>query len=236
MPDSGFYEIICSGLEAMPAGLKFIILSRTEPPPHFARLRASGKISIVGWDKLRFTLEETSRTIMQKEQEALSDKDIKHIYEAADGWAAGVVLMTEAAKTRGIIGHDELSRRSMETVFEYFATVIFQTCIKQLQEFLMKTSFLPVMTEGMAEELTGNSSAHHILTAFSRNNYFTERHEAPEPFYQYHPLFREFLLSSAKDYFRPEDLLTIKKTAAAPRSRQSSASTPRVRQRRFIRR
>lgn len=214
-PDSVFHEIIRNGLEAMPAGLKFIILSRAEPPPQFARLRASGKMEIVGWDKLRFTLEETSLTIRHKEQEPLSDKYIKQIHAAASGWAAGIVLMTEAAKTRGIIGHDELSRLSIETVFEYFATVIFQTCIKQLQEFLMKTAFLPFITYSVAEELTGNSSAHHILTAFSRNNYFTERHEAPEPFYQYHALFREFLLLRAKEFFSPEDLTSLKKTAAA---------------------
>lgn len=208
-PDSGFHEVIRNGLEASPAGLKFLILSRTVPPPQFARLRASGRLAIIGWDKLRFTLEETGCML----QDALSDKDIRRIYEAAAGWAAGLTLMTEAAKAEGPKpgAPGGLSR---EAVFEYFASEFFHRCLKELREFLMKTAFLPFMTGRMAEELTGNKTAQSLLAAFSRNNWFTDWRNAPEPFYQYHPLFREFLLARARDCFSPEDILSLQRTAA----------------------
>jgi len=57
------------------------------------------------------------------------------------------------------------------------------------------------MTAKMAEELTHISSARGILSTLNRNNYFTEKHFQDEPIYQFHPLFREFLLSRAKSTF-----------------------------------
>ena len=66
----------------------------------------------------------------------------------------------------------------------------------------------------MAEELTDLSSAGSILSTLNRNNYFTEKRFQNEPIYQYHPLFREFLLSRAKETFTVETLSVLCSRAA----------------------
>jgi ATP/maltotriose-dependent transcriptional regulator MalT len=102
--------------------------------------------------------------------------------------------MLERSKKEGIEtqGLDKLSR---DEIFDYFANEIFSKTEGPLQHFLLKTAFLPAMTAKMAEELTDQPSAGKILSSLSRNHFFIEKHLQTEFMYQYHPLFRDFLLS-----------------------------------------
>jgi hypothetical protein len=84
-----------------------------------------------------------------------------------------------------------------------------------MKSFLLRSAFLPRMTAGMAERLTGNRRASQILSYLSRNNYFTETHPAPEPVYQYHALFREFLLLRAQSAFPGTERQEIHREAAS---------------------
>ena len=59
----------------------------------------------------------------------------------------------------------------------------------------MLTALLPKTTSKMACDLTGNKNAEQILAGLHRENYFTERHAQSPPVYQFHPLFRAFLLA-----------------------------------------
>jgi len=51
--------MIAHGLDVISEGVHVFILSRNEPPPQLSRLRANHKISFLGWDEIRFTLEES---------------------------------------------------------------------------------------------------------------------------------------------------------------------------------
>jgi ATP/maltotriose-dependent transcriptional regulator MalT len=71
------------------------------------------------------------------------------------------------------------------------------------------------MTGSMAESLTGISNSAQIISNLSENHYFTEKHSVDNPIYQFHPLFREFLLSRTKGLFAPEKILSIQRKASA---------------------
>ncbi|HEX2719362.1 MAG TPA: BTAD domain-containing putative transcriptional regulator, partial [Candidatus Deferrimicrobium sp.] len=88
-----------------------------------------------------------------------------------------------------------------EKVFEYFAGEIFTGLGEKAKSFLLKSACLPRMTARMAERITGLPRAGVILSYLNRNNYFTELHRYSESVYEYHPLFREFLLSRAREIF-----------------------------------
>jgi DNA-binding SARP family transcriptional activator len=135
------------------------------------------------------------------------------VHRRADGWAAGVTLLLDAEGTRGKETRN-LARRPHGEIFEYFAEEIYSRLGKEMKGFLLRSAFLPRMTAGMAERLTGNRRAGQILSYLSRNNYFTETHPAPEPVYQYHALFREFLLLRAQSAFPGKDVQRIRRDAA----------------------
>ncbi len=211
--DAGFHDLIVHGLEDMPEGVNAVIVSRNEPPPQFARLRANGRCSLLGWNQIKFTVEESKEVVRVKGHKDISSETINQLHKATDGWAAGLVLLMEAAKTSGI-DYRHLGSIHSKEIFEYFASEIFEKAGREMQDFLLKTEVFPRMTARMAEKLTGVHASAHLLSTLSRNNYFTAMHPQPAPVYQYHPLFREFLFTRAKDTFTPEKFSTIQKDAA----------------------
>jgi DNA-binding SARP family transcriptional activator len=104
---------------------------------------------------------------------------------------------------------------SSEVLFDYFAGEIFKNADPETQAVLLQTAFLPRVTASMAEALTGRPGAGDILAALHKQNYFTNKQTADgEVTYEYHPLFREFLLSRALRVYAPEARAKIRRTAA----------------------
>jgi DNA-binding SARP family transcriptional activator len=210
--DSLLHEIILNGLSRIPEDINMIFISRSEPPPVLIRLRANNLMNVLGWDELRLTLEESAGIVRLRSKQKLSRETVRHLNESTDGWAAGLILMLEGVR-RGI-EPQMLGNLTSEEIFDYFGKELFDNTDKKIQEFFLKTAVLPKMTAKMAEELTNLSSASSILSTLNRNNYFTEKRFQKEPIYQYHPLFREFLLSRAKKIFATETLSLLYSRAA----------------------
>jgi DNA-binding SARP family transcriptional activator len=91
-----------------------------------------------------------------------------------------------------------------EGIIQYFGKEIFDRTSPETKDFLLRTAFLPQMTIGMAETLSGLPQTGSILAGLMRNNYFIDQRYLKEPVYQYHPLFRTFLRQQAKAHFSPE--------------------------------
>jgi len=200
---SALHEVMRIALGELPAGGSAFIVSRGDPPPSLARLRANRALSAVGWDDLRLTREETER-IARLRRPALDEETVERLYSSTQGWAAGLVLMLEQARPGSLGGAPDSS--TSQLVFDYLAGEIFQKTDAATQDFLLRTACLTQMTASMAGELTGVEQAATILDGLHRNNYFVALREArPEPLYQYHPMLRQFLLARAQDAL-PKDL------------------------------
>ncbi|MDH4258545.1 MAG: hypothetical protein OEV50_07000, partial [Candidatus Aminicenantes bacterium] len=191
-------EVILNGLSRIPEGINVILISRSEPPPALIRLRANHQMEVLGWNNLRLTLKESEGIVRLRAQQKKAKDTISLLHKAADGWAAGLVLMLESVE-REVMEPQALGRLTPEEIVDYFGNELFNKTDVEIQKFFLKTAFLPKMTVKMAEEITGLSEASRILATLSRNNYFTEKRFHGEPIYQYHPLFRDFLISRAKE-------------------------------------
>jgi LuxR family maltose regulon positive regulatory protein len=204
-PESLFHDVIRDALSVIPEGITVIIASRNPPPPTLALFQTYNKMQTIGWEDLKFDLNETRLLLRPGKNKLMNSGLFDRLYRASEGWAAGLMLLMERLRTRGI-AQDELNLFKHEELFNYFATELFQKTDTETQDFLLKTSFLPGIAPSAASELTGNRKAGALLTTFSRNNFFTEQHSAVNPVYQYHPLFREFLQTRARESFSPEEL------------------------------
>jgi LuxR family transcriptional regulator, maltose regulon positive regulatory protein len=213
LDDSMFHDVLNAGLSATPEGLSVIILSRSQPPPAYARLRAAGEMSLLGWEEIRFTAEESNAISMLKAGRDLPGEVLSQLYQTTDGWAAGLVLLMESLGGEDV---DVQLPRGLgrEEIFGYFATELFERSSPEARTFLLETAFLPRMTARMAEELTGNTRAGRIFSDLNRKNYFTTRYTSAEQAFQYHPLFREFLLAKAQETMPAERLPEIRSRAA----------------------
>jgi LuxR family maltose regulon positive regulatory protein len=211
---SQFHEVILNGLSNLSEGISAILISRSDPPPIFVRLRANELMEVLGWNELRLTLKEGAGIVRLKTKARYSQEAISRLYNSIDGWVAGLILMLKSAK-EGEVEPRRFGKLPPEEVFEYFASEILAKTDKDIQDFLLKTAFLPKMTARMAENLTGLPSASRVLSDLSRTHYFTEKRLQLEPMYQYHPLFREFLLARVKETYPPEELSFLIDRAAS---------------------
>src|SRR5512134_1945714 len=212
-PGSLFHEVMRDGLSLLPEGMNAILLSRSEPPREFARLRGHRLMDVVGWKELRLTPEETEGMSRLRWKGKRQGETVRVLQRRSDGWAAGVVLLLANAEPEGG-GPLRLASRTPEEIFDYFASEVFDKASPDIREFLLASAFLPRMTVRMAERLTGQVRAGEILSWLNRHNYFTLKHPHAEPVYEYHSLFREFLLSCAAIAFSPEAVSGIRSAAA----------------------
>ncbi len=212
LTDAPFHDMVAVGFDGIPDGIRVVVISRGEPPATLARMQANDKINLLNYADIRFTLDE-SRNLVHGHIPTLENEPITRMHEKTEGWAAGIILMLE----RGMLGetrNEVVKAFSYERVFDYFAEEIFERREKEVQDFLLKTSLLPMLSVSLAEKLTGCDSAGRILSTLNRYHLFTERLAGSEQYYQYHPLFRAFLLNRAKSLFAPDALADIQQEAA----------------------
>jgi DNA-binding SARP family transcriptional activator len=210
---AAWHEILLTGLSSLPEGMNAVLISRSDPPPGLIRLQANHLMEILGWKDLQLTLDESEGMVRLRAKNKLSRKAIRHMHREMDGWAAGLVLGMESERIEDR-QPESVGKLAPEKVFDYFASEIFDRTDEEVQKFLLQTAFFPKMTAPMAEGLTGQPSASRILSTLSRNHYFTEKRFPAAPIYQYHPLFREFLISRAKETFSPALLSSLFRRAA----------------------
>ncbi len=205
-----FIQVIKAAMDAVPPGLNLLVISRGGPPPAMIRFQANGAVSLVGWEDLRFNIDETRAVLQIK---GLADRPEEFLMQVADlsrGWAAGLVLMSESRGYPEDVSPGAFPVEPTE-IFDYFAVEILGKLEEQVRDFLCRTSLLPHMTAKMAAQLTGCGQSGEILAGLQRNNFFTYRQKNGEALFHYHPLFREFLRNRARHAFSPEiyrDMLT----------------------------
>lgn len=216
--DAPLHDALREGLAELPRGGRAVVLSRGLPPPAFARMRARGLLATVGWDALRFSLEEWREAARLGRARWIGSTTLRELHARMDGWISGLVLAAEGAE--GETGGEPRTAPRFEVdgatgaVFDYFAQEVLRSIDDPLQAVLLQSAVLLRMTSAMAERLTGSNEAGRLLAELSRRNYFVQRQGGPEPAYRYHPLFREFLLAQARRRFTPAQRRAVNQHAA----------------------
>ncbi len=198
--DSPFHGMIADALATVPKDITLLCLSRPDPPAVLARQRVNEAMTVIGWEELQLTLEETRGIVRLRKQERELPITLEQLHKKTQGWAAGLLLLLEQGKAGGLEGKAP-NESTTQVLFDYFAGEILKKTDRSVQEFLLKTALLPTMTAALAEALTGLPHAGRLLADLYRQHYFTERKASAEPVYQYHPLFREFLRARAEEVF-----------------------------------
>jgi ATP/maltotriose-dependent transcriptional regulator MalT/DNA-binding SARP family transcriptional activator len=197
-------------LAEIPAGVNVVMVSRTEPPAEFARLAANQTLARVGPEALRFTREEACALVGDGADPATVDR----LWARADGWAAGLILLREHARGAVVPAGGE-GALTPQGVFGYFAGEIFNRMPPENQRLLALMALPPRIRASVAVELTGEPDAPKLLEYGYRRHLFVARRDRPEPSYEFHALFREFLLERARQILPPEELAAARRRVAA---------------------
>jgi len=205
--------MLADAFDAIPTGFNIIIVSRSKPPAAFSRLQANQQLVQIDWPDLQFTIDEELAITQQRyPQRKITKQQLQKLNTHIHGWVTGLILLLEQGLELDEVDFDA-EELSQEHLFDYFASEIFYKIDNELQQFLMKTALLPTMTVSMCKQLTNKSTAAKILSELTRKQYFTVRHGLIKSSYEYHPLFRKFLLNQAQENFDPVQFRTLQSQA-----------------------
>ncbi len=209
--DSLIHNIVDTIIGDLPPGMQLVIISRNTLPAAFIRLKLNGKIATVSWPNLQLTLDESEGILTMRG--SVSKEKISLLHEKAAGWVAGLLLL-EAGMHTEQPPDINITDESREEVFQYFAAEIFDRLDKTIRNFLLRTSLLPHMTISMARKLSSEKKSTKILLTLNRHNYIVSRRPGFKSTYQYHPLFREFLLAMTENEFTKTSLRDLQEKGA----------------------
>ena len=141
---------------------------------------------------MTLTREEAHALARQLARADLSADEVDRLSANAGGWVAGFVMALRVRPSRDSASdvRDEPSRM----LFDYFSTEALRGIQQADQALLFRLAVLPWMTPDSATALTGAGSAAMLLESLAKDLHFTTRLGGPKPVFQFHTLFREFLL------------------------------------------
>jgi LuxR family maltose regulon positive regulatory protein len=214
---SVMHHVLERAVAEVPEGCNLVAISRAPPPPELASLQVNGRLRTIDWTSLRMSFEETRAIVASRV--AVDDATMQRIHRVSLGWAAGVALTLQRLQADGQT--DQQCAR--EELFDYFANQVLNAAPRETQEFLMCTALLSTIDGEMADALLGRKDSDDLLEELYRKGAFIDRRSVRPASYQYHDLFRAFLLVQLERSRTPEELRRLKIAAATQMERAGHA-------------
>ncbi|MGR9117246.1 MAG: BTAD domain-containing putative transcriptional regulator [Gammaproteobacteria bacterium] len=206
-------DLLPFGFAEAPQGISVVVISRSDPPPSFTRLRANAKLYLLNAEDILLTEAESIALGKFRYRQKFSSQQLLTVFRLTRGWVAGQILLLEQNK-HGDKLPDLNNHSNLQIIFDYFATEIFNRSEPDIQNFLLKTALLKKFTPQAAEELSDSHQAEFVLESLNRRNFFTAKHAHPILMYEYHPLFRTFLMARLQQTFSAEHIISLQRSAA----------------------
>ena len=204
-------------LDHIPASLQLVLVTREEPPLPIARYRARGQLREFHANDLRFTLEETKLFLNKVMGLNLSGAQIQSLEAHTQGWIAGLQMAGISIESRslpkgGQSDPDQSITNTNERQFiaEYLLTEVFDYQPKEVQGFLLNTSILEKFSPELCKTIYSGNPKKMLADIEKRNLFIT----ALDNWYQYHPLFREFLQTQLQSKY-PERMQALHRKVCA---------------------
>lgn len=178
----------------LPAHVTTVVAGREPPEISLARLMARGSLAGIGPQDLALTRDEMLELIQESIPLERLPNLVDELLEETGGWVTGVLLSRELAKVSGNL--PQLQGRPM--VYEYLASVVLSRVREDLRKFMRESSVLRIMTSASCDEILHiKDSARHLSRIAKQGLFLAESQDSPRT-YEYHPLFRKFLLSELR--------------------------------------
>jgi LuxR family maltose regulon positive regulatory protein len=184
---------IAHAIERLPANVRLLATTRSDPPIGTPRLRARRELTEIRAHELAFTVEETHELLAQ-ERISLSRDNVALLADRTEGWPAGLYLA--ALWLREHPNPDDGVRAFAGTarhVGDYLTHEVLAALAPDIREFLIGTSVLGRFTPELCDAVLGREDSTTLLAELARSNMFLVALDSHGEWYRYHHLFGEVL-------------------------------------------
>lgn len=199
-------------VEHLPAGLRLVILTRSDPPWPLGRLRANGLMSELRADDLRFTPAEAGQFLRGL---ALPPGDLAILERRTEGWIAALQMAAIS-----LDGHPDphgfITAFSGDNryIADYLAEEVVAKQPEPLRRFLLQTAVLDRFNAALCEAVTGSPESRSRLEQIERKNLFLVPLDPTRSWFRFHHLFGE-LLRTRLQHEEPETVPILHGRASA---------------------
>ena len=189
-------------VERMPEQLRLLISTRAEPRLPLPRWRTLQRVSEIGLDDLRFSLDE-ARLFLKQAMGLEVDLESTQALEArTEGWIAGLQMaalsLQHPVRSESVA---DVAKRAAEFsgehhyVIDYLAAEVLRRQPGEIHTFLRQTAMLDRLCAPLCNAVTGRADSKTILARLEQANMFLLRLDDHRHWYRYHRLFADFLRS-----------------------------------------
>ncbi len=183
-------------LDHLPASLRLVVASRSDPPLPLARLRARGQLAELRAADLRFTLGETTQLMAASAGHDLPEDLAAMLEERTEGWVAGLQLAALWLQgRRDVVGFVEEFSGSHRYVLDYLTEEVLDRQPEDVRTFLLETSVLDRLSGSLCDEVLGRRDSQRLLESVERANLFLLPLDGERRWWRYHHLFADLLRS-----------------------------------------
>jgi LuxR family transcriptional regulator, maltose regulon positive regulatory protein len=191
-------------LRYLPEHCHLIIASRAIPRRlTLTRLAAREEIVGLGVRQLRFTRDEIRQILALRGMSDFPAQSLDVLTARSEGWITAILLAAQTHWTSTIEEIVNLSG-SLDNIFAFLAQEVLAQQSEMVQEFLLGTSVLEEMSPPLCDALLDIDNSAQILRGLAEQGLFTFEINSSAGWYQYHQLFREFLVTKLETE-RPDD-------------------------------
>ena len=208
------WEALGFVLRALPPGAQLALGMRTEPPLALGRMTAAGEVAEFRAADLAFDRGEAEQLLRTHACGPIDDATLDTLFEATEGWAAGLRLACRAscdAQPGQWLAWVRGDRREIAT---YLTAEVVDCQPPQMQEFLLRVSVLRELTPALCRCVSGRDDAGVLLEEAARDELFIVPSGAAGNRYRFHHLFAE-VLGEELERRRPGEAADLHREAAA---------------------
>jgi LuxR family transcriptional regulator, maltose regulon positive regulatory protein len=183
-------RLLGSLLRRAEAAIRIIATSQGQPTVPLADLELKGVVRRLGTTDLCLTESETRSFVGG----ALSPETIAALVEKTAGWPIALLLARAQVAKHGESTFDAgLISGTDPTLARYFSERVLDRATEPIRSFLLETSILERVNGDVADAVRESVDAWGLLEEIQRRGLFLEPSDPDGEWFQYHPLFREFL-------------------------------------------
>lgn len=209
------HQAVAFLLDHLPARLRLVIASRTDPPLPLGRLRARGQLVELRAADLRFTAREASAFLNRAMRLGLSPADVATLEARTEGWIAGLQLAALSMRGRDdVSGFLAAFSGDNRFIADYLVEEILERQPESVRRFLLDTSILERLSGPLCDAVTGGAGSVDLLERLERDNLFVVPLDDRREWYRYHHLFADVLRARARAG-EPDRFLALHQRASA---------------------
>jgi LuxR family maltose regulon positive regulatory protein len=202
-------------LEHSPIQMHLVISSRADPPLPLAHFRGKGMMFEIHTDDLRFTLEDSTRLMIEMKTPELSNENLIALNERTEGWAVGLKMAALSLQhQKDIPAFIKTFTGNQRYITEYLLEEVLQKQTQNVRNFLLKTSVLERLSGPLCDAVTGCQNSNDILLTLGRDHLFIVPLDESRKWYRYEHLFVDLLRHQCEMEFGTQEISDLHKKAS----------------------